>query len=191
MPSSSIGFCVASTKNGAGSRYKWPRTVQECSCMASSRADCVFGGVRLISSARIILPKIGPSTKVHLRCPVSKSSSIMSVPVMSDGIRSGVNWMRRKARPIASAMVRTIRVLAVPGMPVKRQWPPTKRAIRIWSSTSSWPTMTERTCSRTRSRTAWKCLTRCSRSAASSSNRAKETIEVLSHYLGVVGNCCN
>ena len=29
--------------------------------MASSSADCVFGGVRLISSASMMLPKIGPS----------------------------------------------------------------------------------------------------------------------------------
>jgi len=38
-----MGFCVASTKNGAGSRYWFPRTVQESSCMASSSADCVLG----------------------------------------------------------------------------------------------------------------------------------------------------
>ena len=42
-------------------------------------------------------------------------------------------------------MVRTISVFAVPGKPVIRQWPPTKRAISIWSSTSSCPTMTCRT----------------------------------------------
>src|ERR1700743_3346519 len=50
-------------------------------------------------------------------------------------------------------MVRTISVLAVPGKPVIRQWPPTNSAMRICSSTSSWPTMTLRTCSRMRSRT--------------------------------------
>ncbi len=37
--------------------------------MASSSADCVFGGVRLISSARSTLAKIGPCTKVHVRWP--------------------------------------------------------------------------------------------------------------------------
>jgi hypothetical protein len=37
-----------------------PRTVQESSCMASSSADCVLGGVRLISSASRMLPKMGP-----------------------------------------------------------------------------------------------------------------------------------
>ena len=42
--------------------------------------------------------------------------------------------------------VRTSSVLAVPGRPVIRQWPPTKSAIRTCSITSSWPTMTLRTC---------------------------------------------
>jgi hypothetical protein len=74
------------------------------------------------------------------------SSSMMSVPVMSLGIRSGVNWMRLNSRPSTWAMVRTSSVLAVPGRPVIRQWPPTNRAIITCSSTSSWPTMTRRTC---------------------------------------------
>ena len=51
--------------------------------MASSSADCVFGGVRLISSASSMLAKIGPGTKVQVRRPVVGSSSMMSVPVMS------------------------------------------------------------------------------------------------------------
>ena len=38
-----------------------------------------------------------------------------SVPVMSDGIRSGVNWMRLKVRSSASARVQIISVLARPG----------------------------------------------------------------------------
>ena len=83
--------------------------------MASSSADCVLGGVRLISSASRMLAKIGPGTKVQVRRPVVGSSSMMSVPVMSDGIRSGVNWMRLKSRPRIWPMVRTSSVLAVPG----------------------------------------------------------------------------
>jgi hypothetical protein len=35
--------------------------VTRCSCIASSSADCVFGGVRLISSASTMLAKIGPA----------------------------------------------------------------------------------------------------------------------------------
>ena len=63
VPSSSIGFCVASTKNGRSSGYVRPAAVTWYSCIASSSAACVFGGVRLISSARRICAKIGPFTK--------------------------------------------------------------------------------------------------------------------------------
>ena len=45
----------------------------------------------------------------------------MSVPVMSVGIRSGVNCMRLNDSPSAVASVRTSKVLAVPGMPVIKQ----------------------------------------------------------------------
>ena len=41
--------------------------------------------------------KTGPSTNRKLRRPCSSSSSTF-VPVMSEGIRSGVNWMRLKPR---------------------------------------------------------------------------------------------
>ncbi len=68
-----------------------PRTVQESSCMASSKALCVLGGVRLISSANKMLPKMGPCTNVQVRWPVAGSYSMMSVPVISLGIKSGVN----------------------------------------------------------------------------------------------------
>ena len=114
--------------------------------MASSSALCVLGGVRLISSASRMLPKMGPCTNVQVRRPLVGSSSMMSVPVMSLGIRSGVNWMRLNTRPRVCAMVRTSSVLAVPGRPVIRQWPPTNRPIMTCSSTSSWPTITRRTC---------------------------------------------
>ena len=89
--------------------------------MASSRADCVFGGVLLISSASSTLANNGPGTKVQVLCPVVMSSSMMSVPVTSVGIRSGVNWMRLNDKPSAEASVRTNSVFAVPGMPVIRQ----------------------------------------------------------------------
>ena len=67
---------------------------------------------------------------------------MISVPVMSEGIRSGVNWMRLNSRSMAWAMVRTISVLARPGTPIIRQWPRANRAISSSSTTCSWPTMT-------------------------------------------------
>ena len=39
--------------------------------MASSSADCVLGGVRLISSASSTLANNGPGTKVQVRLPVA------------------------------------------------------------------------------------------------------------------------
>ena len=73
-----------------------PCTVTRRSCIASSSAACVFGGVRLISSASSTLANTGPGMKISRRRPVSGSSWMTSVPVTSDGIRSGVNWMREK-----------------------------------------------------------------------------------------------
>ena len=82
-----------------------PARVTRCSCIASSSADCVFGGVRLISSASTMFAKIGPGVNTSRRPPVSGSSWMMSVPVMSLGIRSGVNWMRENLRSSTCAIV--------------------------------------------------------------------------------------
>ena len=86
-----MGFWVARTKKGSGRGFRSPPTVTCRSCMDSSRAAWVLGGVRLISSARITLAKIGPRRKRKVRLPVFGSSWITSVPVMSAGMRSGVN----------------------------------------------------------------------------------------------------
>ena len=43
-----------------------PPIVTLFSCIASSKADCVLGGVLLISSARIILENIGPLTNLNI-----------------------------------------------------------------------------------------------------------------------------
>ena len=104
-------------------------------------AAWVLGGVRLISSARMTLAKIGPRTKRNTRRPVVRSSSRTSEPVMSEGIRSGVNWMRPKDRSSTSARVWMSMVLARPGTPTKRQWPRENRAIKRWSMTSCCPMM--------------------------------------------------
>ena len=135
VPSCSIGFCVASTKNGSGRGYVAPPAVTCRSCIASSSAACVLGGVRLISSARIMLAKIGPAMNVNRRRPVSGSSWRMSVPVMSEGIMSGVNWMRRKERLEIRATVLTSSVLASPGTPTSSTWPRAKSPISSSSTT--------------------------------------------------------
>ena len=65
VPSDSIGFCVASTRNGAGTRcVSWP-IVTWRSCITSSSADCTFAGARLISSASRKLQNTGPELGVE------------------------------------------------------------------------------------------------------------------------------
>ena len=142
VPSCSIGFWVAMTKNGGRGRSVCEPAVTWYSCMACKRAAWVLGGVRLISSARTMLAKIGPWTNRNARLPVAWSSSMISVPVMSLGIRSGVNWMRLNFRCRARASVATVKVLARPGTPMVRQWPRAKRQISISSIICSWPMIT-------------------------------------------------
>jgi hypothetical protein len=50
------------------------------------------------------------------------------VPVMSEGIRSGVNWIRLKPTSRIRASVLTMSVLARPGTPSSRQCPRVKMA---------------------------------------------------------------
>ena len=83
-------------------------------------AAWVLGGVRLISSARIMLANSGPGRNWYCRRRVSGSSWMICVPVTSLGIRSGVNWMRLKPRCVASASELTSSVLARPGTPSKQ-----------------------------------------------------------------------
>ena len=63
------------------------------------------------------------------------------MPVMSLGIRSGVNWMRLKSSDSDCASECTIKVLASPGTPSRMQCPRAKTAISSCSTTSSWPTI--------------------------------------------------
>jgi len=86
--------------------------------------------------------KTGPRMNLNSRSPVLRFSSMTSVPVMSAGIRSGVNWMRLKLRLRARASVETSNVLARPGTPSRMQWPWEKMARSSSSTTFSWPTMT-------------------------------------------------
>src|SRR5688572_14978304 len=108
------------------------------SCIASSSAACVLGGVRLTSSARRSSQKIGP--RVSVKAEVWKLKRL--VPRMSPGIRSGVNWMRLKSRFSVRAKQCAISVFAVPGGPSSSTWPPENSATSSNSSVSCWPTTT-------------------------------------------------
>ncbi len=67
MPSYSIGFWVAMTRNGSGMGCVTPSIVAWRSSMHSSRALCVLGVARLISSASTTWLMIGPGRNSNSR----------------------------------------------------------------------------------------------------------------------------
>ena len=88
---------------------------------------------------------------------MDRSSSTTSVPNMSAGIRSGVNWMRLKEREKVSATDLTRSVFPSPGTPpppppVSRQWPRANRPVINSSMISSCPITTFRNSRKIRSR---------------------------------------
>ncbi len=86
--------------------------------------------------------KIGPLTKRNWRSPVLLFSSRTSVPVMSDGIRSGVNCTRLNPRSRTCESVEMRSVLARPGTPISSAWPFAKTAISTSVTMSAWPMTT-------------------------------------------------
>src|SRR5262249_13689799 len=91
--------------------------------------------------------KIGPLANLKNRLPVVWSSSSSSVPVMSLGIRSGVNCTREKLRSSACDTVCTSSVFARPGTPTSSTWPPAKSAATRSSTILCWPTIRRAICS--------------------------------------------
>src|SRR5580704_15626631 len=136
VPSYSTGFWVATTRNRSPRARLTPSEVTCRSSMASSSADWVLAGARLISSARSVSVKIGPSRNSK----VPESGRYTLVPTMSEGSRSGVNWMRVKRASRAAASVRAIRVLAVPGTPSRSTCPAQRTAMYRPSITWICPT---------------------------------------------------
>src|SRR5437773_840765 len=126
------------TKNSSASPSVRPSTDTWPSAIASRSADCVRGEARLISSASRMFVKTGPSWK---RKAWSRWSNT-DTPRMSEGNRSGVNWIRLKRAPMdrASALARV--VLPVPGLSSSRTWPPLANAARSFRIAPDCPRMT-------------------------------------------------
>jgi hypothetical protein len=64
-PRSPPGFWVAKTMKGDPTACDFPSTVTLARSITSRSADCVFGGARLISSARTMFAKTGPRLKTN------------------------------------------------------------------------------------------------------------------------------
>ena len=138
MPPSSIGFWVARTMKGSGSRWVWPSTVTWSSSIASSSADWVLGEARLISSASRTWANTGPRRNSN---PVVRGSKT-DTPVTSPGSRSGVNCTRSKEQPLARASALASMVLPTPGTSSMSTWPRQRRASTHSSISASFPTIT-------------------------------------------------
>src|SRR3990170_3819299 len=151
VPSYSIGFWVAMTRNGDGIGYVTPSIVAWCSSMHSSSALCVFGVARLISSASTTWAMIGPGRNSNSAVFWLK----IERPVTSDGSRSGVNWMRRKLQPILRLIALASIVLPTPGTSSIRMWPSHRRATRAIRTSRCLPMITRSTLAATRSAESW------------------------------------
>ena len=123
---------------GLASAYVAPSTVTCRSAMHSSSADWVFGDARLISSAITMLAKTGPgrnSNSVLCRLKIDR-------PVMSTGIRSGVNWTRLTEPSIERAIALASDVLPTPGTSSTSRWPSANKVTSATRITSGLPTIT-------------------------------------------------
>ena len=95
--------------------------------MASSSADCVLGGVRLISSASRMLAKIGPGHE--------GPGAAAGARVFLDDVGAGDVGRHQIGRELDALEHQAERLrqranqqrLGGPGRPVIRQWPPTNK----------------------------------------------------------------
>ena len=94
--------------------------------------------------------KTGPSRNVSS----PRLLSITIEPVMSPGIRSGVNCTRLVRTDSAAARLRTSNVFATPGTPSISTWPPQSSATSRPDTAASWPTTAFATSVRTAPRRA-------------------------------------
>ena len=142
-----------------------PSTVTWRSCMASSSAAWVFGGVRLISSARRMLVKTAPRGR-PARCRGRRSE-----PVRSEGSRSGVNWTRRRLETAGPSHGRRQERLGHPRgtleqqVPADGQWRPGRRRPSDPGRPPPWPPRRAARRGACRShrptRALWSCPTSC------------------------------
>jgi len=132
--------------NGASSWYVVVSTVTWRSSIDSSNAACVFGEARLISSPTTMLANTAPGLNSNSRFSWLKTDT----PVMSDGSRSGVNWIRRTVQSIDLASAFASIVLPTPGTSSISRCPSASSTVTATSTTSGLPSITVSMAWRTR-----------------------------------------
>ncbi len=121
--------------NGCGTGWRTASTVTAPSSITSSSADWVFGDDRLISSATTTLANTAPGWNANSWVFWLKTVT----PVMSEGSRSGVNWMRWLDAAIEPAIARASDVLPTPGTSSISRWPSANSATSARRTTSRLP----------------------------------------------------
>lgn len=109
--------------------------------MDSRSADWVLGEARLISSPITIWEKIAPGLNSKSRCCWSK----MLTPVMSEGSRSGVNWIRRTEQSMERARALASMVLPTPGTSSISRCPSASSTVNASRTISGLPSITPST----------------------------------------------
>ena len=94
--------------------------LQDCPLLRRTVATPCRTAPSRSASASTMLAKSGPLLNSNSRFPPGDSCKI-SVPVMSIGIRSGVNCTRLKLSDIVSASRLTNKVFASPGTPIRSE----------------------------------------------------------------------
>ena len=112
MPSYSTGFCVAATRKGRGSGVAdaVDRDLPLLHRLEQRRLGLGRRAVDLVGEQQV-----GEDRTLAEATARRGGLSITIEPVMSPGIRSGVNCTRRVCTDSAAARLRTSRVLATPG----------------------------------------------------------------------------
>ena len=109
--------------NGRARWWVAPSIVTCTSCMHSSSADWVLGLARLISSTSTRLANTGPGRNSNsFDCMLNTLT-----PVMSEGSRSGVAWMRANSQSSDRAIDFASIVLPTPGKSSRMMWPSTQQ----------------------------------------------------------------
>src|SRR3954453_5751003 len=125
--------------NGRASSYEVPSTVTWFSCIDSSRAACVFGEARLISSTSRRFANTGPGRNSNSFVRWLKTFT----PVTSEGSRSGVNCMRENEQSTERASALASIVFPTPGKSSMIRWPSAtrQRTARRSVSSEAWTTV--------------------------------------------------
>ena len=141
VPSCSIGFCVASTRNGSGSgiRRVADRDLALLHHLEQRRLDLRRSAVDLIGQQEVAEDRAELGVECALAGPVDARADEVGRHQIGGELDP-----RERSAEHACAVVLIVRVFARPGTPSIRRWPWASRQTSTRSSIPSWPAITRR-----------------------------------------------